>query len=84
MLYFACLINLGKNNQEHDIILLKHELMEANLMADDPSMVYKTAHESVQRKYNYGEALTEYLKNNNLESKKYVKVQRYFKRRRSC
>ena len=57
----------GKNIQEHDIILLKHELMEANLMADDPSMVYETAHEIAQRKYNYGEALTEYLKNNNLE-----------------
>jgi hypothetical protein len=57
----------GKNIQEHDIILLKHELMEANLMADDPSMVYETAHEIVQRKYNYSEALTEYLKNNNLE-----------------
>ena len=57
----------GKNIQEHDIILLKHELMEANLMAGDPSMVYEIAHEIAQRKYNYAEALTEYLKNNNLE-----------------
>lgn len=41
--------------------------IEANLMAGNPSVVYEIAHEIAQRKYNYAEALTEYLKNNNLD-----------------
>ena len=57
----------GKNIQEHDIILLNHELMEANIMGKGTDIPYEPAHEKAQKQYNYAEALKKYLKENNLE-----------------
>ncbi len=57
----------GKNIQEHDIILLNHELMEANIMGKGTDIPYEPVHEEVQKQYNYAEALKKYLKENNLE-----------------
>ena len=57
----------GKNIQEHDIILLNHELMEANAMGKGTDIPYEPVHEEVQKQYNYAEALKKYLKENNLE-----------------
>ena len=41
----------GKNIQEMDIVLLNHELMELNLMAQGYN--YKSAHNITEQKYNY-------------------------------
>ena len=57
----------GKHIQEHDIILLNHELMEANIMGKGTDIPYEPAHEKAQKQYNYAEALKKYLKENNLE-----------------
>ena len=57
----------GKNIQEHDMILLRHELMEANIMGKGTDIPYEPAHEKAQKQYNYAEALKKYLKENNLE-----------------
>lgn len=57
----------GKNIQEHDMILLRHELMEANIMEKGTDIPYEPAHEKAQKQYNYAEALKKYLKENNLE-----------------
>ena len=57
----------GKHIQEHDIILLNHELMEANIMGKGIDIPYEPAHEEAQKQYNYSEALKKYLKENNLE-----------------
>ena len=51
----------GKDIQEHDIILLKHELMELNLMRNE-KLNYFDAHNITQEKYNYEEALVKWLK----------------------
>lgn len=51
----------GKNIQEHDIILLQHELMESNLMNID-KLNYFEAHNKTQEKYNYQQALVKWLK----------------------
>lgn len=57
----------GKSIQEHDMILLNHELMEANIMGKGTDIPYEPVHEEVQKQYNYAEALKKYLKENNLE-----------------
>lgn len=57
----------GKNIQEHDIILLNHELMEAKIMGKGTDIPYELAHEEAQKQYNYAQALKKYLKENNLE-----------------
>lgn len=54
----------GKNIQEHDIILLQHELMEARIMEENPDMPYEAAHDMTVMKYDYHAALIEYLKKN--------------------
>ena len=51
----------GKDIQEHDIILLRHELMELNLMKNK-KLNYFEAHNITQEKYNYQQALDEWLK----------------------
>ena len=51
----------GTNIQEHDIILLQHELMESDLMSNN-KLDYYTAHNITQEKYNYQQALVEWLK----------------------
>lgn len=57
----------GKNIQTHDLILLQHELMEANIMGKSKTIVYDTVHREVEKTYNYSKALKKYLKENNLE-----------------
>lgn len=51
----------GKHIQKHDIILLQHELMESDLMSNN-KLDYYTAHNITQEKYNYQQALVEWLK----------------------
>lgn len=46
----------GKDIQEHDLILLKHEWLELSLMKRY-GYEYDKAHEITPRKYNYGSAL---------------------------
>ena len=54
----------GKNIQEHDRILLYHELEEAKIMGTGTDVVYEHAHREVEKIYNYKEALLKYLKDN--------------------
>ncbi|WP_261780829.1 hypothetical protein [Clostridium botulinum] len=55
----------GKNIQEHDLIMLKHERLEYELMSRY-NKKYTEAHRLTEKKYNYAKALIEYLKENNL------------------
>lgn len=43
----------GKNIQPHDITLLKHELMERNLI--NQGYTQREAHKKTEEKYNYGD-----------------------------
>ena len=56
----------GKNIQPHDILLLKHELMEAEIMGTGTTIPYEPTHDKVSETYNYMAALIKYLKENNL------------------
>lgn len=56
----------GKNIQEHDRILLMHELEEAKIMGTGLDVVYEDAHAKVDKQYNYTEALLEYLKDHDV------------------
>ncbi len=56
----------GKNIQKHDIIMLKHELMEAEIMGVGTDVVYEWAHEIVAKQHNYSVALLEYLKDHDV------------------
>lgn len=53
----------GKNIQQHDLILLQHELAEEKIMGDGLEIIYEEAHNEVEKKYNYAKALMEYLQN---------------------
>ena len=55
----------GKNIQEHDLIMLKHERLEYELM-NKKHMSYQEAHRLAEKKYNYQKALTEFKNKNNL------------------
>lgn len=55
----------GKDIQEHDIILLKHEHLEYGLM-NELGISYDEAHELAQRKYNYKMTLEKFKKKNGL------------------
>ncbi len=55
----------GKNIQEHDLIMLKHERLEYELMKKE-HLSYQEAHRLVEKKYNYQKALAEFKKKNNL------------------
>jgi hypothetical protein len=57
----------GKNIKEHDLILLKHELMEAKIMVDSLDIVYEDVHAEVEKIYNYRLALIKYKKENNIQ-----------------
>lgn len=57
----------GKSIKEHDIILLNHELLEANIMENGTDIPYEYAHHEAEKQYNYSVALKKYLKKNNLE-----------------
>lgn len=50
----------GKDIKPHDIVLLKHENLELNLMKKY-NLVYEDAHEKAEKKYNYSKALYNYL-----------------------
>lgn len=50
----------GKNIKEHDIVLIKHERLEAQLMRKY-NMIYEDAHKLARSKYDYGEALKKFL-----------------------
>lgn len=50
----------GKNIKQHDITLIKHELYEMQLKADNPNIDHDTAHEIAQKKYNYAKEAKEY------------------------
>lgn len=52
----------GKNIQEHDIILLHHELEEARIMNKNLEIPYEKAHNEAEKNWNYKKALLEYLK----------------------
>ena len=54
----------GKNIKKHDIIMLKHELLEAEIMNNNPNITYEEAHAMAEKVYNYKKELFEYLKNN--------------------
>ncbi len=49
----------GKDIQEHDLIMLKHEYLEYGLM-NKAGMPYKDAHRLAESKYNYAKALMEF------------------------
>lgn len=51
----------GKNIKPHDLVMIKHENLELNLMKKY-NMVYEDAHELANRKHNYQNALDEFLK----------------------
>ena len=57
----------GRDIQEHDLILLRHELMEAEIMGDRTDVVYETVHEKVEKIYNYAIALAKYKKKYRIE-----------------
>lgn len=38
---------------ERDIILIKHELLESNLMKENPNLTYKEAHKITNQQFNY-------------------------------
>lgn len=48
--------------QPHDIILLRHEAMEYDIMQANPGMSYDEAHAITAKTYNYKKALIEWLK----------------------
>lgn len=53
----------GRNIQKHDITLIRHELAESELMGIGTDVIYETAHEEVEKTFNYNKELLEYLKN---------------------
>ena len=55
----------GKNIQSHDLLLLKHEWLEAHLMKRY-GYDYDTAHSITERKYNYKAALIEWYRRRDL------------------
>ena len=58
-------LRLGKGIQAHDLILIRHEALEAKYMAR--GMSFDEAHEKAENVYNYTVALRSYLKANGLE-----------------
>lgn len=48
--------------QEHDLILLRHEALEYDIMHANPDMSYEEAHRMAEKEYNYKKALIEWLK----------------------
>lgn len=51
----------GKNIKPHDLIMIKHENLELNLMKKY-NLIYEDAHELTDRKYNYQNALDDFLR----------------------
>lgn len=55
-------LRTNDNIQEHDLILLRHEAMEYDIMQANPDMSYEEAHELTEKVHNYKKALLEWLK----------------------
>lgn len=55
-------LRTNDNIQPHDIILLLHEDLEADIMRKNPGMPYEEAHALAEKTYNYSEALKEWLR----------------------
>ena len=55
----------GKNIQKHDLIMLKHERLDYDLLKK-LHLKYDEAHKITERKYNYQKALNKFLKEYNL------------------
>lgn len=55
----------GRDIQDHDVVLLRHEHLEYGLM-NKLGMPYDEAHRLAESKYNYREALDEFKKNRKL------------------
>ncbi|MBR2547768.1 MAG: hypothetical protein IKF07_06225 [Eubacterium sp.] len=55
-------IREGTNIQEHDLIMLHHELEEAKITNTNLEIPYEEAHNKAEEKWNYNKALFEYLK----------------------
>ena len=55
----------GKNIQAHDLILIRHEAMEADYMKS--GMAFEEAHAKTEEQFNYTLALRAFLKANGLE-----------------
>lgn len=51
----------GNDIKQHDLVMLKHENLELNLMKKY-NLVYEDAHKLANMKYNYHDALDEFLK----------------------
>lgn len=58
-------LRTGRNIQQHDLILLQHEALEAEYMSS--GMSFDEAHSKAESLYNYTLALRRFLKANNLE-----------------
>lgn len=48
--------------QEHDKVLIHHEALEHDIMAENPHMSYEEAHRMTEQSYNYAEALFAWLR----------------------
>ena len=48
--------------QEHDIVLLRHEALEHDIMQENPNFSYEEAHEIASKTYDYGMALLKWLR----------------------
>jgi len=57
----------GINIKEHDLVMLKHELMESEIIKNGSDVTYEQAHEAAEKIYNYKAELEKYLKENGLE-----------------
>lgn len=56
----------GTRIQQHDIILLQHELCELRLMLDNKDLHQKAAHDIAESRYNYYAAAREFYKQFNI------------------
>lgn len=59
----------GRGVQKHDITLLNHELMEANIMGKGLDVAYEDAHREAEKLYNYRDDLHKYLKDRERKEK---------------
>lgn len=55
-------LRTNDNIQEHDKILILHEALEFDIMAENPKMPYTQAHKLTEETYNYAEALKKWKK----------------------
>lgn len=55
-------LRTNDNIQEHDIIMLRHEALEYDIMQANPDMSYEDAHAIAEKAYNYRKALFDWLK----------------------